>query len=509
MVEGDIEFIRKTGKCRFSTAMLSLTLEGPYEVMTHLFHDLGIQSNILVSAKYSHTGSKLLTPAKVSAALEALVHEHPALSIIAITRPSEKKKRNNRLWEARLPSIAMQDCVDFLDNQPEGDEALSNIYEDVHNQWFDAHETTKPWWRLVIVNGKYAVFVYHHSIGDGLSGYAFHRSLLAALNERESSPLDETVVTTIFRVPKTSPPPYPLDLIDDKFSWRRGVTQLLLWHTIRLFINQKHFLFSDATFSKSYPTARKPLPIEERTVTRVQTLRIKETEMNKCLEACHQHHTTFTALLHTLILVTLATDIYPKAKLGFSRIAVNIRQLLRVDPGRDVFVNAASQNARKQFLGKYRAAGRHMSSEQPQTVQVDAPAVWKLAKKYKEDFNRSWKSRKPLQDFLTGKLLGQDDEEVGTFYGLGLYQNNGFLISNLGPFEPKHDMANGGWSITNVGFSAGEIRASLGDAGIIFNVSSVKNRDCLVVATYEEGVLAAETVRKVLGAIMERLKILL
>jgi Alcohol acetyltransferase len=486
--------------------------QGPYEVMTHLFHDLGIQSNIFVSARYSHTGSEILTPAKVSAALASVVHEHTALSIIGITQPSEKKKGNHRLWEARLPSIAFQDCVEFIDDQPDGDEALSNVFENAHNEWFDAHDTSKPWWKLIIVNGKHVVFVYHHSIGDGLSGHAFHRSLLAALNEKQkASPLNETAATTFVSDQATNPLPNPLDQIDDKLSWLHVISHLILWHIIRFFINQKHFLFSDATFSKSFPTAVKPLPVEERTVTKVQTLRIKKDDMKKCLDACRQHNTSFTALLQTLILVTLATDIYPKAKIGFSRLAVNIRPLLRVNPGRDVFTNAASQYARKQFLGKYRAAGRTTSSEQspPQGVHVNVPAFWELARRYKADMSRSWKSRKSLQDFLTGKLLGEDDEEVGTFYGLGLYQNNGFLISNLGAFEPKQEMANGGWKITDVGFSAGEIRAALGDAGIIFNVSSVKEGDCLIIATYEEGVLESEMVRRVLGGIMERLKFLL
>ena len=480
--------------------------------MTHLFHDLGIQSNILVSARYSHAGSEILTPTKVSAALESVVHEHPALSTIGITRPSEKKKGHHRLWEARLPSIAFQDCVEFIDDKPDGDEALANLFENAHNEWIDAHDTSKPWWKLIIVNGTHAVFVYHHSVGDGLSGYAFHRTFLAALNEQQifSQPR-HTAASTLIPDSTKNPPPYPLDLIDDKLSWPQVLSHLVLWHIIRFFINQKHFLFSDATFPRTYPTAVKPLPVEERTVTKVQTLRIQKDDMKKCLEGCHQHTTSFTALFQTLILVTLATDIYPKSKIGFSRLAVNIRPLLRVDPGRDVFVNAASQYARKQFLGKYRAAGRTASSEQslPRGVQVNVSAVWKLARRYKADMNKTWKSRKLLQDFLTGNLLGEDDEEVGTFYGLGLYQNNGFLISNLGVFEPRQGMADGGWKIADVGFSAGEIRAALGDAGIVFNVSSVKGGDCLIFATYEEGVLEGEMVRRVLGTIMERLKLLL
>jgi hypothetical protein len=205
----------------------------------------------------------------------------------------------------------------------------------------------------------------------------------------------------------------------------------------------------------------------------------------------------------------LATDVYPNAKLGFSRLAINIRPLLRIDPGRDIFTNAASQYARKQFLGSYRAAGRTVSSGDTPRTDVDKSLTWELAAKYKKDLNKSWRSREPLQDFLTGKLFGEDNEAVGKFTGLGLYQNNGFLISNLGAFEAKEGMADGGWSITDVGFSAGEIRAALADAGIIFNVASVKDGDCLIVATHEEGVVKDEMVQQVLESIMKRLKLLL
>jgi len=502
--EGHADLIRKAGMHTLpNTIAPTNSKQGPFEIMTHLFHDLGIQSNVLVSAQYSHGSSQSLTQAKVAAALASVVREHPALSIIGIVRPSEKKKGNHRLWEARLPSIAFDDCVEFVQTA----ESLGKIYENAHNQWFDTHDMTKPWWKLIIVNGEHVVFVYHHSIADGLSGYAFHRSLLAALNEQENA---ASSTDTLVGDPSKALPPYPLDQIDDKLSWFHVIYHLILWLMIRFFINQKHFLFSDAVFPKTYPTAIKPFPVEERTITKVQTLRIRKEDMKKCLSACRQHNTSFTALLHTLIQVTLATDAYPNAKIGFSRLAINIRPLLRTDPGRDVFTNAASQYARKQFLGKYRAAGRTTSAETRRTeVEVDKSLTWKLAAKYKREMNRSLSSRKPLQDFLTGKLFGEDNEAVGMFTGLGLYQNNGFLISNLGVFEPKEGMVDGGWSVTDVGFSAGEIRAALADAGIIFNISSVKGGDCLVVATHEKGVINDEMVENVLEAIMKRLKLLL
>ena len=104
-----------------------------------------------------------------------------------------------------------------------------------------------------------------------------------------------------------------------------------------------------------------------------------------------------------------------------------------------------------------------------------------------------------------GSLLGEDIEEVD-FYGLSLYQNNSLLISNLGVFEPREEMDGGGWEIKEVGFSAGSIRASMGDIGPSFNIASVRGGDCVVCATWEESVLEDRVTERVLDGVKARLE---
>jgi len=118
------------------------------------------------------------------------------------------------------------------------------------------------------------------------------------------------------------------------------------------------------------------------------------------------------------------------------------------------------------------------------------------------------RSRHDIQDFLTGNLLGTDDEDVGRFYGLDLYQNHSFLVSNIGVFEAREGMKEGGWSVRDVGFSAGAIRAVMGDIGPAFNVASVRGGGCVVVATWEEGVLREGLVGDVLDRVHRRLRLL-
>ena len=56
-----------------------------------------------------------------------------------------------------------------------------------------------------------------------------------------------------------------------------------------------------------------------------------------------------------------------------------------------------------------------------------------------------------------------------------------------------------------MGFSAGAIRALMGDIRPIFNVTSLKNRDCVVFITWEEGVLEETMVGRVLDRVKARL----
>jgi hypothetical protein len=247
-------------------------------------------------------------------------------------------------------------------------------------------------------------------------------------------------------------------------------------------------------------------------VTKIETLRIDRETMAKCLTACRDHQTSFTGLLHTLIQVTLASDIYPNAKIGFSRLAVNIRPKVHLRP--DIFTNAVSTYSRAQLLGQYRFAGaipRHQVEARNdfQGLHVNSRLVWKLAANYKNGVRDFVKSSRPLQDILTGKLLGEDVEEIdGTFHAMSLYMNNSFLVSNLSVFEPREAMSNGNWEVSDVAFSAGAIRASLGEDGIVFNVASAKNADCMICATYKEGVLKVEMVRTALDRVLGRLKLM-
>ncbi|KAK9350309.1 alcohol acetyltransferase [Lipomyces doorenjongii] len=492
---------------------------GHYETMYNLFHELGIQSNILVSATYSHCRTSRLTEPTLFKALHIVINHHPALGIIGVRRSSQKKNGNHRLWEARLNTINLKTCVEFVQYDGE-DQGLQRVIEKSHNEWFSTEDKIRPWWKLVVVNGAHVLFVYHHMIGDGRSGYAFHRSLLAALNEIEALKTIDGISTDsgafMVNVPATLPPAHSIALVQSQLSMLHVIYNFLWWTLIRLIFSNERFLFSDASFSNTYPTPTNPFPKDECTVTRIESMQVDCTTKEKCVDACRIHNTTLTALLQTLIQVTLAADVYPKAMFGFSQVAVDFRRYLKTKPGVDVMMNAASTFSSPQRLGRYREAGRRpkigAGNGAVPGVHLDIPLLWHLASQYRAKLHSDLnKSNTALQDYLTVPLLGIDDEEFASqlFPNIGRVSNNAFLVSNIGAFQGMTNDLSPGWTIGHVEFSAAATKASCGTAGIVFNVASVEKGDLVVNASYEEGVLKPETVRKVMKGIKERLTLLL
>jgi hypothetical protein len=412
--------------------------------------------------------------------------------------------------------------VDFND-----DVQRAQIIEDIHNTWFDTKDKTKPWWKMIVLNGKTVIFIAHHTIADGLSGYAFHRTFLEALNS-SAIPAGEDEENQRVETPRIDPSSVPsaIDDFEERMSWFHALSQFFFWILLRFFVPSKYFLFSDAVISPRLPTVKHPTPASDKTVTKVSILRIDNKTMQKCLAACREHETTFTALLHTVIQVTLAVDEYPRAKLGFSRQAVSVRNLLKKDKriGKDVMTNAVSVYYHIDFLSNYRKAlyspDSITTSSSSQSLQHSEPElrlnrdlIWKLAKKYKLHLNTAIHNTKSIaQNFLVAKALGEDDEDMGEFFGMGLYQYNSFLISNLSALEPRAESADRAegeirarWEVSDVAFSAGAIRSKLGDFGIVFNVASVKGGDCVICGCWEEGVLREEMVKRVLRKVGERI----
>ncbi|KAL7907347.1 alcohol acetyltransferase domain-containing protein [Trichoderma velutinum] len=171
---------------------------GKLEQVSASCHHLGFFNNVGVSAHYQLPRSSSLAASDlrrlVYASAGDVISKHPVLSAIPVNEDTPNA------YFVSLPSIDLNQSIKFLKrSQPlntlnEGeDKELDAILEYQHNTNFKDDYGTAPFWRLIILQDAEgdmnftASFIYHHAIGDGISGMVFHNTFLDSLQTVSSS----------------------------------------------------------------------------------------------------------------------------------------------------------------------------------------------------------------------------------------------------------------------------------------------------------------------------------
>lgn len=184
---------------------LSNASAGTLEQVSASCHHLGFFNNVGLSAHYklSESSSPPISDLRrlIYAAAGDVIRKHRILFAIPVNEDTPNT------YFASLPSIDLNRSITFLKRSQPGanegeDKELDAVLENQHNTSFKSEYGTLPFWRLIILHGSgveefTASFIYHHAIGDGISGLIFHNALRAALEAASSSPdckTEETVV---------------------------------------------------------------------------------------------------------------------------------------------------------------------------------------------------------------------------------------------------------------------------------------------------------------------------
>jgi len=287
---------------------------------------------------------------------------------------------------------------------------MRKLLEKTHNTWFNTEDKALPLWNVIVVNHVHVLFVFHHSIADGVGGTGFHIALLRAWNSVSNSPI--TSASSIVQVPNNDLPEDNITIFTSqnrKASIPRIVLSCFYLVTLRFLLPSKHWFFSSTKYSMAVPPATSHGKAENRAVTRVQSLRLDHFVLSKCLANCKKNNTTFTSLTATLIAITLAADIYPDSKLSILATQVNCRRYAEQEEN---IMNLASTISQTSFVSQYRKAGLSplstTGSESPPLIRkkvMDCPLFWTLARKYntwlKDGVSeRNGKTPIPVQDFM-------------------------------------------------------------------------------------------------------------
>ncbi|KAJ5952935.1 uncharacterized protein N7479_011348 [Penicillium vulpinum] len=437
-------------------------------------HQIGFYLNVAVSATYFLPETFVL-PVKdyVYQACEATIAEHPSLSAIVADDQTQDP------YFVRLPEIDLDQVVSFQDRKPgllcteaDGEPApdldLQTLLATQHNLPF---RTPNAFWRLCILldiedeRQFTAAFVYHHAIGDGTSGKAFHQTFLRALGAIDSPDQTKSIIKS---------PRLPLlPSIEHVHSMSLSLPYLAKKiFQAKIYSRRPTGLWTGSKVLVPSQTRLRLLPFSKLLVSTVR-------------DRCRKEGTTITALLQTIVARSIFAHIPPE----FTRLACT---------------GALSS---RRWL--------------PDVITDESMGVW--VQDYEETYSRAavtlsdgsfpWtearRSRKTIQSVLkmegknasTSLLQFVDDfQEELCLSKVGKDREKSFEVSNVGVLDPQTntDMP----SIKGMVFS--QSASVMGNA---IEVSAITGGDgCLVLAvSWQQGVVEADLVNEVVESIKQDL----
>lgn len=433
--------------------------------------------NVAVSATYTLPENFTL-PVKdyIYCACSALIAEHPVLSAIPAADETQ------RPYFVRLPHINLDEVITFqqrqhvsadgvtADGNPVPDLDLQALLQTQHNEPFSA---PNPYWRLCILidwetqKQFTAAYVFHHALGDGTSGKAFHQGFLQALDKAEPGKTE-----TIIKSPKT-----PL------------LPNIEAIHTMPLslsFLAKK--LFQAKIYSWQDPGLWTGGKIQTPPNTRVRLAPFSKKLTAALRERCRCEHTTITAVLQTVV----ARSLFAHLPNNFTRLActgaISCRRWLPdliTDEVMGVFV--------QDYEETYSRA---------EVIPSNSSFPW----------NEARRSRKTIESVLArkGKNAGpnllrfvSDYQQELCYSKIGHDRDKSFEVSNIGAISPQDESESMKPVLRGMVFSQGA--SVIGNA---VQISAVTGGDgCLVLAfSWQESVVEGSLVDAVIGSLGDELR---
>lgn len=427
---------------------------GKLEEFSSARHHLGIFLNVGISVSYTYKGALGVDLREtIFSALSDVIQRHPVLSTIPVDEDSAAP------YFARLPEINLEDAVTFLIRQDSSDghsqdAELDSLLERQHNIDFKANYGSVPFWRLLILTNPnsdiefVASFIYHHALGDGASGIAFHKHFFVSLTSaavRQGSKI-------IYSLTK------PL------------LPNLELLHPLPI-PPASPYLQESALWTGT------PVRLPMRTLFRTLTLSHQLT--TSLIQTCRTHQTTLTSTLPVLIARVLRRLLPGGPHALKCIIPVNIRRFLPRDSIADddmgVWIDAIS-------------------------ISYDSAKIptWDEAQRSKDIISAYLAS--DGQRINVARMKQRGDMREFFLSLVGKERDSSFEVSNLGVVKNmKEEVKNEGWSMGRCRFSRSAFAA-----GSAFSIGTITGCDgCLCLGfSWQESVIE----RNIMEEIVEGVK---
>lgn len=389
------------------------------EALCELQYDAGIDNYVLISAVYSSVASPL-DRRTLYPALRQVIEQHPALCVQLSGNAA------GTLHFVRLPSIDLDEVVTF---SPE----TSATYEAVLTAELAHRVRGTTLWRLTVLKDNTVIFEFHHAIGDGRSGLAFHRSLLNALNTTSpSQPISGTVVETPASITLAT----PVELATN--------VSVSISTFFRLFLENRVLPRSWLPGTSAWSGLPCPSQPHRRACVRLHT--INPTDAKLLLTLCRKHGCTLNGFLHTLAIYVLSNIVH---KLNATR-SVN-EKYTSLSAG--IAIDLRPLTGCSEHTMTTQASGHtyHVPLLDPSRVlpPTDVSFPWDAAKEYSREVQGYRDKAKEIVGLL--KILYKRRDPVQFLNEkLGKKRDLGLRLSNLGRFAPAPE-SNGRTSVWSIG----------------------------------------------------------
>ncbi|KAG9234926.1 hypothetical protein BJ875DRAFT_530484 [Amylocarpus encephaloides] len=412
----------------------ALRLTGHMERFNITRTSLKFYNKVNVTARYAFPCT--LLPSGSAPPLKSLIYQTLAeglksQSLLGVVIEDEDTREPR--WR-RLETIDFDDVVSFVEEDPEGswDEWILKG----HREELDRVDEL-PLWRVVVASKplevateretgtfKFAVaFFYHHAIGDGLSGAAFHLTFKDALNTLLTSPV-ESVCNSGVEIQK-------IPLVH---CLEQGTTMpLTIWFLLKKVFTSYIYNPVD-TLSWTGPLISASMP---RPPCNLKSFDIEPLAVARLVKRCREERTTVTALVTVLTARKLAL-LYPEYKHFKGTIPFSMRGFSgHGERDMGVFVT----NIEQLFCSSPSTPSGYISCRSPTTpkslgddfedskIGEEDTLLWQSAREMKNKLNTGSASPKNQNVAL---LAYATDYKKFFLSRLGAGRDHAFEITNIG-----------------------------------------------------------------------------
>jgi hypothetical protein len=460
-------FLRYASKCADCSLVGTHTDGlGPNEQRTISRESLGLYHALVVGAVYEDPNDAYVdTLDTFCRSLKCCIDEHPYMSVVVEGAETDKS------FFRRVPTIDLDKHIAILDRYS-GDDDLSRIEELLATNLDVPFPNGIPPWRILILplqRGHLVAFCYSHTIGDGLTGRAFHRTLLETLQHSSNTAgfaphIVETPDRTL---------PGPFDTAERlPISWNFLLSPILSLVLPKFLATYAGLRTSGSTIDGGTWTGSE--------IPQAGSINYFHSKV-KLREIC-------APIFENILRTVKAHD----ARLtGVFEEAI-VRAMSQVLPDRNItnFVSQTAINMRKSIgvpddEGGEFASGCYIIHPRRNPTETFSEEHWEASR---SSSHKLAESASTLQDQTIGLLRYLPSIRKWTMSKLGQRRDCSFEVSNIGAFEPRDQVSFSGLGarITRMVFAQpGQIIS----APMAFNLVSVKGGSLVYTVSWQSGAL--------------------